>query len=100
MLGQPRPIDETFLDDDGDERGQTPRIRPRLNCEADVGDLGGLGTARIDDDQRPVRIAGDLLQRRAGTGDAVRLSRVLADEQRDLGMFEVCPDHRPQHLGR
>ena len=63
---------------------------PGRTCEVEVGQLGGLGAPRVDDDQRALGIAGDLLQRRAGARDAVGLPRVLADEQRDLGVLEVA----------
>ncbi len=39
------------------------------------------------------------LMRRAGPRDAVALPRVLADEQRDLAVLEVGPDHGAEHLG-
>src|SRR4051794_24923033 len=56
----------------------------------EVGELGGLGTARVDDDQRPLGIARDLLQHGAGAREAVRLPRVLADEHRDLRALVVA----------
>ena len=44
----------------------------------------------IDDDQRAVRVVGDLLELGAGAREAVRLPRVLADEHRDLGVLVVA----------
>ena len=71
---------------------------PGRTCEVEVGELGGLGAARVDDDERAVRIAGDLLQRRAGVGQPVGLPRVLAEEQPDLAVLEVAPHVRAEHL--
>src|SRR3954463_10176506 len=55
----------------------------------DVGELRGLGAARIDDDERAVLVARDLLQDGASPREAVRLPRVLADEDGHLGVLVV-----------
>ena len=56
---------------DGGERGEQPGVGAGPHLQVDVGELGGLGAPRIDDDHRPGRVAGDLLQRRAGAREAV-----------------------------
>ena len=57
----------------------------------------GLATAWIDDDDRALRVARDLADRRAGAREAVRLPRVLADEDRDLAVLEVAVDAGADH---
>src|SRR5271154_176627 len=54
-----------------------------------IGQLRGLGAARIDHDERAIGIRGDFAQRRTCTLEAVRLPWILADENRDLGMLEL-----------
>ena len=80
-------------------RGEAPGVGAGPDLEVEVGQLGRLGAPRIDDDQRPRRVAGDLLQRRAGVGEAVGLPRVLADEDGDLGVLEVAAGVSAEHLG-
>ncbi len=99
VLVEPRPRDQTLLHEHGHQRGQAPRVGTRPDGQVEVGELGRLAPTGIDDDQRAVGIAGDLLERGAGMGQAVRLPRVLADEQRHLGVLHVAPHHRAQHLG-
>ena len=55
----------------------------------DVRKLRRLRLARIDDDEGSIGVVGDCAQRDAGTGDAVRLPWVLADEQTDFAVLEV-----------
>ena len=62
---------------------------PGADLQVDVGELGGLGAARIDDDQRARRILGDLLERDARARDRVRVPRVLAEEERHVAVLEV-----------
>src|SRR5207244_2126153 len=49
--------------------------------------------ARIDDDDRARRVLRDVLERQPRVREAVRLPRVLADEQGDLAVLEI-PAHR------
>jgi hypothetical protein len=56
----------------------------------EVGELGGLRAAGVEHDQRSSLISSDLLQSGARVRDAVRLPRVLADEDGDLGMLDVA----------
>ena len=63
---------------------------PGLDLEVEVGELGRLGAARIDHDNARAGIVRDLLEHDAGTREAVRLPRVLADEHRHLGVLEVA----------
>ena len=90
VIGQPRPIGQPLLEHDGGHRADEPRVPAGLHLEVDVGERGGLGAPGVDHDQCPVGVAGDLLQRRPGMRDAVRHPRVLADEQRHLGVLEVA----------
>ena len=56
----------------------------------DVGQVCRFGTPRVDDDQCPRRIVGNLLEDLPSLGEAVRLPRVLAPENSDLGAFVVA----------
>ena len=71
MRSQPVPVEQALLHDDGCDGRQAPGVRARAEAEMEVGELGGLGPAWVQHDQRTSRIAGDLLQRDAGVGDAV-----------------------------
>ena len=99
VVGQPGPVDQALLDEDRHQRGQAPRVGAGPHGEVDVGQLRGLAAPRVDDDQRPLGIPGDLLERRPGVRDAVGLPRVLADEERDLRVLDVAPDHGAEHRG-
>ncbi len=79
-------------------RGEAPGVGPGPDPEVEVGQLGGLGATRVEDDHRPLGVAGDLLQGGAGVGDPVALPRVLPDEQRHLGLGEVATDVGAEHL--
>ena len=69
---------------------EAERVGARAHLEVEVGELGRLGAARVDHDQRAGRVVGDRLQDGARAREAVRLPRVLADEHRDLGVLEVA----------
>ena len=56
----------------------------------DVGHLRGVGDHRVDDDHRAAGILGDLVEHDAGAREALRHPRVLADEHRHLGVFELA----------
>ena len=73
---------------------------PHLQVEAAAGDgeFRRLAAPRIDDDDRPRRVVGDLLQRGARPREAVALPRVLADEQRHLAVLEVGAHATAEHL--
>ena len=58
--------------------------------EVDVGQLGGLGAARVDDDEGAGGIGGDGLEHGPGAGHAVGVPRVLPHEERDLAVLEVA----------
>src|SRR5207249_5148741 len=62
--------------------------RPHL--EMYVREVSGLAWLRVDDDQRPSRILGDLLQDDPRPREAMGLPRVLAPEHRDLRMLVVA----------
>ena len=71
--------------------------RAGLHLEMDVGDLGGLAAARVDHDQRALRIVRDLPQGHARARDAVREPRVLAQEDRHLAVLEVAAREAAEH---
>ena len=52
--------------------------------------FGGLGQHRIDHDHRALGVLGDLLEHHARAREALRHPRVLADEQRHLGVLELA----------
>ena len=68
-----------------------------------LGHLGGLAAPRVDDDQRTTRVFLYLAQDDPGAREAVRLERVLAQEDGDLGVLEVavhaCAHHLALHPG-
>jgi len=68
VLGEPRKVGQLLLDEDGAQRGQQPGVAARAHLQVEIGELGGLGTARVDHDQRPGRILGDVPQRQAAWG--------------------------------
>src|SRR5215510_6278384 len=63
----------------------------------EVGELGGLRTPWIDDDERSPGVLGDVAQRDPRVRKAVRLPRILADEHGDFTMLEVAADGRAEH---
>src|SRR6185437_10436877 len=79
-------------EDGGEEEG----IRPRAYGQVDVGDLGGLRAARVDDDQRARRVPGDLLQRDSRAGDGVRVPGVLAEEEGHVAPLELGARERAE----
>src|SRR5262249_33156583 len=81
--------DEILLHEDGEDRAEAESIGTRTHLEMIVGELGGLGAARGDDDKYSMRVVGNLAQRRARGLETVRLPGVLADEHRDLAILEI-----------
>ena len=79
---EPVARDQVLLHEHADQRGEQQRVGAGLHLEVDVGDLGGLGAARIDHDQAARGVLRDLAQRDARARDAVREPRVLAEEER------------------
>ena len=71
---------------------------PGLDRQVIVRHLGSLAPARIDDDQRALRVLLDVAEYDAGAGKAVRLPGVLADEDRDLAMLEIAVHAGAEHL--
>jgi len=65
----------------------------------EVGHLCGVGGHRVDDDHRPGRVLGDLVEHGAGARETLGHPRVLADEHRDLGVLELAPGVTPVELG-
>jgi hypothetical protein len=58
VLVEPSPVDEALLHDRrGDHRREQPGVAARAHLQVEVGELGGLGAARVDDDHRPRRVA-------------------------------------------
>ena len=97
---EPVARDQVLLHEHGEHRREQQRVAAGLHLEVDVGDLGGLGAARIDHDQAALRVLRDLAQGHAGARDAVREPRVLAEEQRDLAVLEVAARVAAEHLRR
>ena len=55
----------------------------------EVGHLGGVGDDRIDDDHRPLRILGNLVEHHPRPREALRHPGVLTNVDRDLGVLEL-----------
>ena len=71
VLIHPAPLHEALLDDHGAQGGEAPGIGAGLHLEVEVGEVSGLGLARIDHDHRALGVGRDLLKRGAGVGHAV-----------------------------
>src|SRR5437867_4313104 len=71
-----RVVDEILLHEHAEQRAQAAGVRAGAYLQVEVGQLRGLGAARIDDDQRACGIARERAQHRAGAREAVRLPRV------------------------
>ncbi|MBB4661263.1 hypothetical protein BDZ31_000836 [Conexibacter arvalis] len=90
MRGEEGVVDAAVAHEQPEQRGEAPGVGARADLEVVVGQSGGLRRDRVDHDQRALRIGGDLLQDDAGARERLRLPRVLAEEERDLGMLEVA----------
>ncbi len=97
VLGQPVARQQVFLHEDAQHGREQPRVAARLHLQVDVGQVGGLRAARIDDDEAALGVARDLAQRHAGAREAVRVPGVLADEHTHLAVLEVAPRVASQH---
>ncbi len=98
VLSEPVTREKVLLHENRGERGEAPRVGAGAHREMDVRHGSGLAAARIDDDQRARRIVPDRREQRARAREAVRLPRVLADEDRDLAVLEVAVDAAAHHL--
>lgn len=92
-------VDEVFLHDDAEQRGQAPGIGAGAYLQVDVGQVGGLGAHRVDHDHGASGILGDVLQYGASSGHPMGLVGVLAEEHRDLGVLEVPVGVAPGEVG-
>src|SRR5262245_50257575 len=63
----------------------------------ELGELGRLGPPGIDHDDRSRGILGDVPERQPRVRDAVRLPRVLPNEERHLAMLEIAADRGAEH---
>ena len=90
VLGQKRLVAQVFLHQHRGHRRQAPCVGSGPHPQVDVGHLGGVGDHRIDDDHRPARVLGDLVEHHARPREALRHPGVLADEHRHLGVFELA----------
>ena len=90
VLRQKRFVAQVFLDEDGGQRRQAPSVGARKHPQVEVGHLGGVGDDGIDDDHRPGRVFGNLVEYHPRSRKALRHPRVLADEHRHLGVLELA----------
>ena len=51
VRGQEVVVHEVLLDEDREHRRQQPGIGARADLQVEVGEVGGLGPARVDHDQ-------------------------------------------------
>ena len=98
VLVQPFLGHQAFLDDEGRQGGEAPRIGARAHGEVVVRHLGGFAAARVDDDHRAVRVLLDLAQDHPCASEAVRLEWVLAQEDGHLGVLEIAMHAGAHHL--
>ncbi len=89
VVGEPR-AGGVLGGEDLEERCEEVGVAAGQRAEVDVGEVGRLGATGVDDDHRAVGVVGDRLEDAAGLGEAVRLPRVLAPEDRDLGVVVVA----------
>ena len=97
MLSEPSVVEQVLLHEHGSQRRHGVEVRARPHLEVEVGEVGRLGAHRVDDDHRAARVLADLLEDRAGPREAMRLVRVLADEDGDLAVLDVGPVRHAQH---
>jgi hypothetical protein len=97
MHAEPRSVDEVLLDEDGGHRRQQPRIASWPYLKMKLGELGGLRTPWIDDDERAGGVLRDVAQCEPGVRKAVRLPRILADEHSHFTVLEIAPYRRAEH---
>ena len=90
VLGDELGVEELVADHDRQDRGEAERVGSGLDRQVEVGELSRLGASWIDDDHRPVGVVHDLLHDLAGLGESVAHPRVLAQEHRNLGAFDVA----------
>ena len=90
VVGQELGVVEALLDDRAEQRRQRPGVAARPHAQVEVGHRGGLGDDRVEHDDRPLGVLLHVAQDGAGAREALRLPRVLADEQRHLGVGEVA----------
>ena len=82
-------VTEAFLNQNGGQSGQTPRVGTRPHPQVEVGHLRGVGEYRVDHDHRPRRVFGDLVEHHPRPRETLRHPRVLPDEHRHLGLLEL-----------
>ena len=71
VVGQPPVGQHVLLDEYRQDRGEEMRVTTGPGPQVDVGQISRFGAARIDDDQGPRRIVGDLLE------DLARLRKAM-----------------------
>ena len=98
VAGDELVVHELFLEQNAEHRQQQPGVGAGLHLEEDVGQVRRLGAPDVDDDEAAFRVLRELAQRDAGSGDAVRLPRVLAEEDADLAVVEVAARVGADHL--
>ena len=88
-FGEVRAVGEIFGDENLEHRAEKPSVTAGTDTQVDVGDLGRLGDARVDDDERAVGIVRHLLDDSASPRDPVRVPGILAEEHPAGGVFHV-----------
>ena len=83
------PDRKILLNDRAQHGQQQMGVASRPHLQMDVGPLSGLRPPRIDDDQLSPRIVRNFLQHLASPRKSMRLPRIGADHQQEIGMFSV-----------
>ena len=71
------------------QRAKQEGIRPRANGEMQIGHLGGLRAARINDDQLARGILANVIEMVAGIGETMRDPRVCTDHQQEIAAMHI-----------
>ena len=97
VLGQRAERDEVLAEEHVHEREQEQRVGGRSDREVLVGFLGGLGAARVDDDETPAarpQVAQPSREVGRGPEAPVRRERIRTEHQEIVGAVDVGNRHR------
>ena len=101
---EPGGVVALALDDQGDDRRQQEGVGAGPQGQVQIGDVGGLGAAGIDDDHLALGAVLDLVHDPAGVAEAVGQPGVGADDHQEVavvdalgGVDRLRAEHLPVH---